>query len=1159
MKQHPPASTMNYSFHAQAILLALTLSMAANGLHAESLSDGFVVPAHEHRPETWFHFIGGNVNKAGLTKDLEAISAAGIQGVQLFHGKGGTWPGVNPQIQVLSPSWDNMIAHVADETTRLGLRFSMQNCPGWAMSGGPWITPDNAMRHLIWSRKEIKGGKNISIALDRPEPSTDEDWRDYREVAVLAFPTPSGDNGEWLRPVEVRSNRNQAAWSDVIAGKEKAEVLIEPASDRDWLEIVFNKPTTLRSVELPAIAKLMKGRVFTPNTQIIIQVADGIGWRDLARHAVPRGTWQDTDFSYVMAVPDASATKYRLVFENNTTMVITFLRFSSTAQSQDWRGQAAYAMRSRERINPPVQAPEAWVRSAAVVDLTEQMDASGQLTWNAPLGNWTIVRFGHVNTGAKNKPAPKEATGWECDKLSAAGTEQHFAGYIGRLTQPDGPAAGGRMQGMLLDSWECRTQTWTPAMEKEFAARRGYPLRRWLPALAGWVMDDHRTSERFLRDWRATIGDLLVDNYFGKLAELGRARGLKVSFETAIGDVAVGDILQYYGKADMPMCEVWNSKNPNYEDKAIAPTVSAAHIYGKTRVNSETFPRFGTSWTEHPSDLKPVADRAFSRGVTHIVFHTYTHNPLDRVPGTTFGSSIGTPFLRGQTWWKHMPHFTDYMARCGFMLERGRPVADVLWYLGDDLDHKPRQDQPFPNGYRFDYFNADVLLNRLSVRDGVLTIPEGTTWQVIWLPREQCSRLTPATLGKLKELMEAGATVIGEAPLVNASLSGGADADRTFAIIVKELWGDKPQQTGERKIGKGRLIWGGELAANLVKVGIEQDVTGANAGTWFHRRDGVADIYFVVAEQGAILNDNLRFRARGIPEFWDPLTGKTSPVPVFKQDQSGTTIAMQLPEAGSVFVVFRPGDAASAFEQIAINGKPWLDAMDAQRVKSGEPSANSQAPERTENIPPSEPASFVMEALPGEKPFVAWTDGDYQFKRQGSPPVSRKVTGTRTIPLKSGWTLSFPSGWDAPSTLDIGDLKPWSGLKDKATRHFSGSATYRTTMPLKALKGDERAQLDLGIVANIAEVRINGRKVAVLWTMPFRAEITEHLKAGNNEIEIEVTNTWSNRLAYDASLPESERKTWTIEGPKANAKVKTAGLEGPAQMRVGKIISVFGQ
>ena len=182
-----------------------------------------------------------------------------------------------------------------------------------------------------------------------------------------------------------------------------------------------------------------------------------------------------------------------------------------------------------------------------------------------------------MNTGVKNKPAPPEATGFECDKLSPAGAEQHFAGYIGRLTENGGPADKGRLQGMLIDSWECYTQTWTPAMEGEFAERRGYALRNWLPALAGYVINDHDTSERFLRDWRETISDMLVHNYFGRLGELARERGMQLYFETAIGDVSPGDILQYFGKADIPMCEAWIPNDPHwggFETKPTAPMVS---------------------------------------------------------------------------------------------------------------------------------------------------------------------------------------------------------------------------------------------------------------------------------------------------------------------------------------------------------------------------------------------------------------------------------------------------------------------------------------------------------------------------------------------------------------------------------------------------------
>lgn len=250
----------------------------------------------------------------------------------------------------------------------------------------------------------------------------------------------------------------------------------------------------------------------------------------------------------------------------------------------------------------------------------------------------------HLIGGNVSKPAPPEATGFECDKLSPHGAEQHFAGYIGRLTKSGGGIEG-RLKGMLIDSWECYTQTWTPAMEEMFAERRGYVLRPWLPALAGWVVEDHRTGERFLRDWRATISDLLVDNYFGRLAELGRARGLQLSFETAIGDVAPGDTLQYFSKADIPMCEFWQPNDPHwggFEAKPIHPTVSAGHIYGKPRIAAEAFTNVGLRWNEHPFVLKHKADQHFALGVNHLVFHTYTHNPRqDLVPGTSFGGRIG--------------------------------------------------------------------------------------------------------------------------------------------------------------------------------------------------------------------------------------------------------------------------------------------------------------------------------------------------------------------------------------------------------------------------------------------------------------------------------------------------------------------------------------
>ena len=1157
---------LNTYFLKNALVIAAMVSLVSplmgqrSGLSQnQSLQQNFESPPRQSYPETWFHLIGGNVNKDALTKDLEAVRRSGISGIQLFHGKGRPWPGVEPQIQTLSPTWDSLISRVTEETQRLGLNFTMQNCPGWAMSGGPWITPDRAMRHLIFSRQNISGGELIECDLKLPEPSV-ESWRDYRDIAVVAFPTPAGDDGAWLKPANVRSFPRDNAWSDWLAGKE-VKIQIPSEDTPAWVEFDFEKPITLRSIELPPIEHLMKRISFDPDCEIAVSVPDQDSWTELIRHTVPRGNWQDRqpEVPWVISVADARSSRYRIVFHNNRPMEITQLRLSSAARLQDWRAQAGYALRSLERSPNALQSADAWIAKESVVDLTQYMDAEGRLNWDAPEGQWTVVRFGHVNTGVKNKPAPPEATGFECDKLSDAGAEQHFAGYIGRLTKPGGAADGGRLKGMLIDSWECYTQTWTAAMEKEFQSRRGYALRTWLPALAGWVVEDHQTSERFLRDWRATISDLIVEKYYGRLAALGRARGLTLSFETSVGDVSPGDILEYFKFADIPMCEVWQPNDPHdggLETKPIAATASAAHIYGKPRVAAESFTSVPLDWREHPFALKNVADRSFALGVTHPVFHTYTHNPLDRVPGTSFGGRIGTPFLRGQTWWQHMPHFNQYLARCSFMLEQGNPVADVLWYLGDDLDHKPRQDSPFPTGYHFDYLNSDALQTRLSVDQGHLVIPEGTRWGVLWLPRDQCRRLTPKTLAKIKELLHAGATVIGEAPGLNASLSGGVESDRKFKSLVAELWGELPPETGDRQIGQGRLMWGGDLNDSLARLAIEPDLRGILPARWCHRRTENADIYFVIGHRTKPLNANLHFRAKGTPMFCSPIDGNTTPVALYQATATGTSIPIQLPVAGSVFVVFENESSKPKWQSIEHDGQVLVDATDSDRVdKSAALPAFGLS--RKKSIQPwIEPTPLSFEVLDGGRSLLAWKNGPYTLKRSDGEPLTLNVAGAKTVSLNRGWRLSFPSGWGAPESIDLANVQPWSELEDKAARHFSGTVTYQTTFTLDQLKADERLMLDLGRVGNIAKIKLNGKDSSVLWAAPYRKDITGEIKSGENVLSIEVTNTWHNRLSYDASLPKHQRKTWTYAAPKANSPLEFSGLGAEVQLHIGKLMAL---
>ena len=898
---------------------------------SEADAAAFSKPPQVFHPETWFHFIGGNVAKQGITADLEAIAGAGISGIQLFHGQfGGPWPGVEPQIKCLTESWDGEVRHAAEECRRLGLRFTMQNCPGWAMSGGPWIAPSNAMRHLVWSRTDFAGGSNVTAVLPLPQPSKEE-WRDYREVAVIALPTPAGDTGDALVPVSVRSSRETLPWEKCIGSEKGAKISLEPGKGPVWVEATFKDAVTLRTVQFPSVQSFNHAWCYEPGVTVTVQAVLPSGLSDVARVEMPQSNWQDNK-PISVACSEAKATTYRITIDCKHAMTFASLRLFAGARMNNWESQAAFTLRGLERVPHPLQNRTAWVDPARIVDLTGKMDAQGTLRWSAPAGQWTVMRWGHVNTGRRNGPAPAEATGWECDKLSPKGAENHFAGYIGRLSGETGPVGKGLLRGMLCDSWECETQTWTPEMDKQFSKLRGYALLPWFPALAGYVVSDPEMTTRFLRDWRATVNDLLVKNFFGRMAELAHKQGLTFSFETAAGDVFPADILEYYKYADVPMCEFWHPRSEGYvgslDFKPIKPCASAARLYGKPRVAAEAFTSFALTWTEHPGMLKDIANIHFAEGVTHLVFHTYTHNPRTDFlpPGTSFGSGIGTPFLRGQTWWRHMPEFVSYVARCGYLLERGRPVSDVLWYLGDEVDHKPHQDAPFPKGYRYDYCNPDILLNRLSVRDGQLETPEGLRYRVLWL--RDCPRLLPETLEKMFALVRKGAVLVGERPQGLATLSGGAKSEQRFQKAVEALWG-APGEWGERPVGKGRVVSGLPLEEALARLGIASDVTGEGV-MWSHRQTADADWYFVAATAQQAFKGTLRFRATGNVELWDPVTGKSTPAAA-QREGAQTQVALDLPPSGSVFVVFRktgkpvaPAVAASAVpaRQVAITG-PW--------------------------------------------------------------------------------------------------------------------------------------------------------------------------------------------------------------------------------------------
>ena len=1023
--------------------LLFSLIWACAGTAGALDADSFLNPQKDQFPETWFHLIGGNVSRQGLSADLDAIAQAGISGIQLFHGQfGGPWPGVTNQIPCLSRDWDDLIRFAADGCARRGLVFKMQNCPGWSMSGGPWIAPSNAMRNLTYSSVVVKGGSPVRMMLPMPDKPTpeiriSEKDRDYHDLFVLAFPAPNG----FYEKIPEPKLENE----EVKSGRHIRRLYRFPC------------PVVVRSVSIPPPCLLNKDWAYDMRGFASLSAVYRDGAKLIADSSIPNGCWQDNVPFTMSGCGESGRVEptdaWELTIECEHAVDLPYVRFSSALRNHNWEGKAGWVLRGVRTkggldVRPGLESM--YVNGESVLDITGAFK-DGVLEWTPPAGDWTVMRIGHVNNGARNAPAPKEATGWECNKMDTRGIDAHFAAYIGRLA--DGPLSGGKLKGFVVDSWECCRQTWTERLERDFRELRGYDLRKKLPAVFGWIMDSPGKTDAFLRDWRQTLGELVERNYYARIAELARERGMSAQYETAFGDVLPGDLMAFWKHCDTPMCEFWfprAEQGVGQDDfKPIVPCASAAHIYGKRRVAAEAFTTTSLKWDEDPKRLKACANHAFARGVTHLVFHTYTHNPRTdwKLPGSSFGTHIGTPFIRGQSWWGYMSGFTEWAARCGAMLEAGKPANDILWFLGEDVDHKPGERSPFPHGYKYDYVNRDALLSRISVKDGMFTTPEGVAWKVLWVPHAYMSEVVGA---KLRELADAGGRVV---------------AGRVHSIerdMAKVLEGIPPDVTCGPDVN-GRAITDWRKS--------EQPID------WIHRRDESADWYFVAANGMDAYSGDVVFRMVGDVEVWNPMTGERFMPEALRTDGNSTRMRLDLAPAECMFVVFSH--------------------------KGGQTSA--------------------------------------ALARHSRESYCRDLRNLRE------WALSFPGGWGAPGSLKIKGLKSWTELPlGEEGRSFSGTASYRTSF--EGREGED-VELDLGEVETAAEVFVNGKNVRKLWAPPYRCDIGMFVKDGQNELRIDVTSTWFNRLVYDEGLPVSERKTWTHAALPKGTPYKPAGLLGPVMLR----------
>ncbi len=1022
-----------------AVLMGVWIVSAQ--ISGDALERGFLNPPDSAKPRVWWHWMSGNITKEGIKADLEWMKRAGIGGFQNFDAGLNTPQIVEKRLVYMTPEWKDAFKYAATLADELGLEMAIAGSPGWSESGGPWVPPAQAMKKYVWSETRVEGGRPFTGALPKP-PSTTGQYQNqaggrgggmggatpqappefYADSAVVAYRQPDGERRLASAQAKVTASSGTFNPAELIDGDLAKATLLPaaPVDQKAWIQIEYPEPQTVRGLTfVTAGGGRGGGRGGGPSNQALESSDDGQQFRIVA--AIPGG-------ARTIAIPPVTARFFRLTIRTQPqpagrggagapggfggpgappgaaqaqpaaptgTQIAEVVLHGATPVNrfQEKAGFSA-AIGIDDMATPGVQAAEA-INKADVVDLTSKMRADGTLDWTPPAGNWMVLRMGYSLTGARNSPASPEATGLEVDKLSRPHVKAYFDNYLGQYRDTVGTMMGKRgLQYVITDSWEAGVQNWTDDMIAEFAKRRGYDMRPWLPVLTGRVVESAEASDRFLWDFRKTIADLTAENHYDQLTTILRARDMGRYTEShENGRAFIGDGMEVKRTADVPMSAMWTA-GPNQAteryDADVRESASVAHIYGQNLVAAESLTAGSGAWSFSPETLKPTADRLLAMGLNRFVIHTSVHQPSnDKIPGLGLGP-FGQWFTRHETWAEQAKVWTTYLARSSYMLQQGKFVADIIYYYGEDSNITAlfgNRSPEIPAGYNFDYVNADALINRLSVANGQITTTTGMSYRVLGLDPNS-RRMSLAVLRKIRDLVNAGAIVVGPKPIDSPSQ---ADDQAEFKTMADQLWGPG--------IGKGK-VYGSQtisevLAALQVTPDFEYGKPQRDTNLMFvHRRLADGDLYWVNNRNARVEILDASFRVTGkAAEFWHADTGVTGPAS-YRIANSRTTVPLRLEPNDAVFVVFRRASTTpsrslplQAETKLGTLQGSWDVAFQADR---------------------GAPAKISLDSL------SSWSDNS----DAGVKYFSGTGTYTKTIQAPADWFKTGAKLW-----LDLGDVK----------------------------------------------------------------------------------------------------------------------------------------
>ena len=1088
------------------VLLSITFVGCGTRQNMPTEEQSVRYTADDARPWTFWYWMYGAVTPEGITADLEAMKQVGLGGAYLMPIKGvGQGPEYEGQAQQLTPEFWEMVDHSMKEAKRLGLRLGMHICDGFALAGGPWITPQESMQKIVWSDTIIRGGNIERLPLPQLEG-----YEGYSEdIATYAIPLGKQPADVVMRPVISLATLPGTEVKDKKKAVNMDEKGVIRSSYPCRIDYTYEQPVTVSNVEI-----VLSGNNYQAHRLKVLVSDDGRNYRFLKQLKPARHGWQNTDCHSTHGLPPTTAKYFRFEWTPEGSepgcedldaakwkpnLKIKEIRLHTAPRIHQWEGKAGFVWRVADASTSQEIPDEACVQLNEVRRLTL---TDGALTAKLPEGEWRILRMGHTSTGHVNATAGG-GKGLECDKFSVAAVRKQFDNWFAQVFEKTTPEVAREvLKYMHVDSWECGSQNWSATFAAEFKSRRGYDLMPYLPLLAGIPMESAEKSEQVLRDVRITIGELVTDVFYTVLAQCAGEYDCRFSAE-CVSPTMVADGLRHYDKVDLPMGEFWLNSPTHDKLNDVLDAVSGAHIYGKNVIQAEGFTEIRGTWDEDPAMLKPLLDRNYALGINKLFFHVFTHNPwLDRAPGMTL-DGIGLFYQRDQTWFRESSAFVDYATRCQTLLQKGTPVVDIAVFTGEEMPRRAilpdrlvsmlpgiygaerveservrlaNEGQPLRvvpvgvthsanmadpdkwinplRGYQYDSFNKDALLRLAKVEDGHIVLPGGGRYKVLVLPTAR--PMDPTAVPLSKEV---------EQKIAEWKEQG---------VIIPEL----PYK-----------------AESFAVMGLERDVELPAEVAYAHRTADDMEIYFIANQKNEARNFTASFRQKGLaPKLYDAVTGRTYIQEQWAEREGRTEVSLSLPAYGSRFVIF-------------------FKSKDALELFAGDSLLHE------ENVAAENMAKRLVR---------------HEWKEESRTPLEN-----------SEWTVHFEKT-DVKLVRD--ELFDWSKESDAKVKFYSGRACYTSSFVVQD-EFDGSVLLSLGRVANVATVRVNGKACGIAWTPPYQVDITSALVARANRLEIEVVNTWAN------ALRGMDQGSAPFDGIWANAKYRLrgddllpAGLLGPVEL-----------